>query len=354
LKNLLILPLYIVLTFLFVVPISSMLISGVYNTKIEQGLPNVTYAIKHDHDYYEALYIDLQSESSRIVVNYLNHYYTGARSLITKTKKNIEDLEPLKESFVKFDQRWEDPKLWEVIEYETNAFTVKNYQKIFSSLDSIYLKILIHTIFLSILITLITLLLALPVAYFLTTIKNRFLFHISILTILLPFFTSYLSRLVAWLVLLQSNGLINQTLGTNFELMNNILGIFIGSVYILIPMAVLPLYITLKNINYELLQSAEILGANKIQIFFRIYIPLIKKGIINAFILVFMTVIGFYTTPALLGGNKGKFITEQIVYHMEISLNWGLANALTGTMLLILLMSFIILLFVNKGKIDNV
>lgn len=348
-----ILPLILFLTFLFFIPVSGIIFSSVYNTKVETGLPNLTYAIRNNSDYYQALYIDLQDEKSRIVINYLNHYYTGAKSLINKTKNNINYLEPTKQSFVEFDSRWADPELWKVIEYETNNFTLKNYRKIFLDKDSVYLKVLTRTLLISFLITILTIIVSIPVAHFLTKIKSNFLFHLSMLTILLPFFTSFLSRLVAWLVLLQSNGLINQTLGTDFELMNNTLGIFIGSIYILLPMAILPLYMTIKKIDRRMLLAASVLGANKIQIFFKIYIPLIKKGLINSFLLVFMTVIGFYTTPALLGGSRGKFITEQIIYHIEVSLNWGLATALTGTLLLTIIFLFSIMIYINKGKIDH-
>ena len=346
-KHWLIFPAAALMVVFFVFPIGTMLTQSFYNTTIETALPLTTQQLKNGIIDHEALRQDLTDDRARKVINYINHYYPGARSLFAKTINNIQDIDNL----VEYDSRWADPGLWKVLEYETHRFTAKNYIKIFESVDSVYFKVLMQTLTISLAITAVTVLLSYPLAYFLTTVTNRWHFVLMMFCILLPFFTSYLSRLVAWLVLLQKNGLINQIL-SNFDislnLMYNTAGIFIGSVYILLPMAVLPIYAAMRNIDLSLIKTGSIVGANKYQVFRDIYFPLTKTGIYNAALLVFMTVIGFYTTPALLGGSKGKFITEQIVYNMEVSLNWGLATALTSTLLVIILIIFYFYSRVNK------
>jgi len=105
----------------------------------------------------------------------------------------------------------------------------------------------------------------------------------------------------------------------------------------------------MKDISPYPVYAAKTCGADKFTVFRRIYLPQTLPGIYNAVLLTFMTVIGFYTTPALLGGNKGKFVTEQIVYHMEVSLNWGLATALTATLTVIVLVLFLLYARLNRA-----
>jgi len=355
-KNFLIYPLLLLLGIFFVIPIGNMLLYSVYNTKVETHLPKTANAFKENKDVYEAYVLDLKDENSIGIVNYLNHYYSGSRGLILKTRNNIEQFQPpYKQSLEEFDERYKDSKFWSMLENETHAFTLENYKMIFSQFDSVYFQILYQTIYLGICITCITVLISYPTAYYLTTIKNRWLFLICIFSVLLPFFTSYLSRLVAWLVLLQNNGLINQFIEyiglSKIALMNNTLGIFIGSIYVLLPLAILPIYTTMKKIKNEYYKTGQILGGNKIQVFRYVYFPMTAIGVYNAVILVFMSVIGFYLTPALLGGSKGKFIAEQIVYNIEQTLNWGLATALTSTLFFIVMLLFGVYTKLNRGII---
>lgn len=346
-KNLKIYPLIFLLLIGFILPISLLLVRSVYNTTIENSFPNTIIKLEQGIIDYDALRVDLRSENVRPAINYLNHYYPGARSLIVKTRNNLDSIE----NFVDFDARWEDPVLWNIIYNESKMFTFENYKKIYNSFDNVYFKIIYNTIYLSLLITLVTVIIGYPLAYYMTKIKNSFIFSIILFCVLLPFFTSYLSRLVAWLLLLQNNGIINNFLSMfsiKLDLMYNMTGIFIGSVYILLPMAVLPIYSSMKTINTDLIKVSKLSGANSIQTFFKVYLPLSSKGLYNAVLLCFATVIGFYTTPAFLGGSKGKFITEQIVYHIEVTLNWGLATALTSTLFLIVIAIFYVYARLNR------
>jgi len=327
-----ILPLIIVMIFGFMFPIGYMISYSVTTSKLQQSLP---MTIKNPS--YESLAYDLSQEYSKSASLYINSYLPGTRSMIIKTRNDIRNATPpYKKWFTAKDPRWNDPKLWNLIYNHGDGFTLDNFKK---ALSGVYLKVLINTLTLGAFITLVTFLLAYPTTMYLTMIKNKWLFGLSMFCILLPFFSSYLSRLVAWIVILPK-----------FNLIHNIAGIFIGSVYILLPLCILPLYSTMKNINYNIINAANICGANKFQSFLFAYLPQTKIGIINSILITFITVIGFYTTPALLGGGSGKFITEQIVYHIEISVNWGLASALTAILTAITFILFLVYAKANYAK----
>jgi putative spermidine/putrescine transport system permease protein len=327
-----ILPLIIVMIFGFMFPIGYMISYSVTTTKLQQSLPTTI-----ETPSYESLAYDLSQDYSRSASLYINSYLPGTRSMIIKTRNDIGNItEPYEKWFIEKDKRWADPKLWNLIKDHGDGFTLDNLKK---ALSGVYLKVLINTLTLGALITLVTLLIAYPTSMYLTAIKNKWLFGLSMFCILLPFFSSYLSRLVAWIVILPE-----------FNLIHNTAGIFIGSVYILLPLCILPLYTVMKNIDYTTINAARICGADDTQTFLHSYLPQTKIGIINSALITFITVIGFYTTPALLGGGSGKFITEQIVYHIEVSLNWGLAAALTTSLTVITFILFLVYAKVNHAK----
>jgi len=327
-----ILPLIIAMLFGFVFPIGYMMSYSVTTTKLQQSLPATI-----ENPSYESLAYDLSQDYSRSASLYINSYLPGTRSMVIKARNDIGNAtQPYKDWFISKDERWEDPKLWNLIKEHGDGFTLDNLKK---AMSGVYLQVLFNTLSLGALITIVTLLIAYPTSMYLTSIKNKWLFGLSIFCVLLPFFTSYLSRLVAWIVILPE-----------FNLIHNTAGIFIGSVYILLPLCILPLYTVMKNIDYSTVNAAKICGANKLQTFVYSYLPQTKLGVINSVLITFITVIGFYTTPALLGGGSGKFVTEQIVYHIEISLNWGLASALTATLTAITFILFLIYTRVNYVK----
>jgi len=342
-------PLVVILVLGFILPVGMLISKSIYDPTLLNSLPQTINRI--DQDRYQALAEDLSNEYSRPAIRYVNHYYVGSRSMFIKARKNIDTATaPYKEWFIEQDPRWQDPKFWQVIYNHSNGFTLTNLKKSFTG---VYWSVLANTLLLGALITFTTLIIAYPTAWYLTTIKNKTLFTFSLFCILLPFFSSYLSRLVAWLVLLQSNGIINnmteEIVGLNLDLIYNTTGIFIGSVYILLPLSILPLYAVMKDVSPYPVYAAKTCGASRITTFIKVYLPQTMPGIYNAALLTFMTVIGFYTTPALLGGNKGKFVTEQIVYHMETSLNWGLASALTASLSAIVLILFAVYARLNRA-----
>jgi putative spermidine/putrescine transport system permease protein len=159
--------------------------------------------------------------------------------------------------------------------------------------------------------------------------------------VLLPFWTSLLVRTTAWIAMLQSQGVLNDLFvffgivddANRFQLMHNLTGTIIAMTHILLPFMVLPLYSVMKTIPPTYLRAALSLGANPVVAFVRVYMPQTLAGIGAGSILVFILSIGYYITPALVGGTDGTLISNQIAYHMQSSLNWGLAGAL-GALLL--------------------
>ena len=159
--------------------------------------------------------------------------------------------------------------------------------------------------------------------------------------VLLPFWTSLLVRTTSWIVLLQRNGVVNDIIvwlgiiddDARIQMVYNQTGTLIAMTQILLPFMILPLYSVMKTISPSYMKAARSLGAAPAEAFVRVYIPQTVPGIGAGCLLVFILSIGYYITPALVGGQSGQLISNFIAYHMKSSLNWGLAAAL-GTLLL--------------------
>ncbi len=210
--------------------------------------------------------------------------------------------------------------------------------------EQVYIMLFARTLWLSLTITLLCLVLAYPVAWLLANLPSRQA-NLLMILVLLPFWTSLLVRTSAWKVLLQRQGVINDILvwagmigdDARLVMINNQLGTVIAMTHILLPFMILPLYSVMKTIPPSYMRAAKSLGANDWSAFWRIYFPQSVPGIAAGSILVFILAIGYYITPELMGGARGVFISNRIAYHIGTSLNWGLAAAL-GTMLLIVVL----------------
>lgn len=168
--------------------------------------------------------------------------------------------------------------------------------------------------------------------------------ELMLMIVLLCFWLSVLIRAFAWLMLLQSRGVVNGVLmewgviASPLQLVRNELGVVIGMVHYMVPYAVLPLYANMKGIDARLVPAARGLGASRWQAFRRVYFPMSLPGLAAAGILVFIFSLGFYVTPALLGGGKTVMIAEYIALQITDTLNWGLATMLATTLLLSVLL----------------
>lgn len=238
----------------------------------------------------------------------------------------------------------------------TKSFTdptlgLGNYRDFFST--SVYTKVLVNTFVTAIAVTAITLAIGYPYAYLMTIATPKWRTVLLVL-VLVPFWTSLLVRSFALVLLLRDTGVVNETLqawgliGSPITLVRNFTGVLIGMVQVLLPFMVLPLYATMRGIDRRLLQAAEGMGARPAFAFWRIFVPLSTAGIAAGSLLVFIQSLGFYITPALMGGPKDMMLGELIVQQVSTQLNWGFAAAIAA----ILLLTTLLLLAVASRFVD--
>jgi len=223
---------------------------------------------------------------------------------------------------------------------EDGTFSLENYERM--TVGTSYYKIFWTTFYVSILTTGLCILLGYPLAYFLAQLPKRAA-AICMIAVLLPFWTSLLVRTYAWLVLLQRKGLINDwaiSLGIwekPVKLVHNLDGTLIGMTHIMLPFLVLPLYGSMKAIDRDLVRAASNLGAGPVKAFWQVFFPLSLPGLFAGALIVFILCLGFFVTPAILGGGKVIMVSMRIANTIEIFFNWGAASAL-GVVLLVLTM----------------
>ncbi len=223
------------------------------------------------------------------------------------------------------------------------GFSLENYQRMIDSKS--YGRILWTTFEISLVTTGICILIGYPLAYFLAQLPPR-IANLCLITVLLPFWTSLLVRTYAWLVLLQRKGLINDmgiALGLwdePLKIVHNMTGTLIGMVHIMLPFLVLPLYGSMRAIDRDYLRASANLGASPARAFRTVFVPLSLPGLFAGALIVFVLCLGFYVTPAVLGGGRVIMVSMKIASNIELFVNWGAASAL-GVVLL--LMTFAIL-----------
>ena len=223
---------------------------------------------------------------------------------------------------------------------DDGSFSLEHYERMLES--KAYGRIFWTTFKVSFLTTGICILLGYPLAYFLSQLPKRAA-TLCMLTVLLPFWTSLLVRTYAWLVLLQNKGLINNWgigLGLWDEplaLVHNLTGTLIGMVHIMLPFLVLPLYGSMKAISTDYLKASSNLGAGPVQTFWNVFFPLSLPGLFAGALIVFVLCLGFFVTPAVLGGGKVIMVSNQITNNIELFFNWGAASALGVVLLAITL-----------------
>lgn len=218
------------------------------------------------------------------------------------------------------------------------GFTLANYERLLAQPS--YARIFAATFKVSFLTTGICILLGYPLAYVLAQLPRR-VAAVLLVAVMLPFWTSILVRTYAWLVLLQRQGLVNKwgmQLGLWDEplaLVHNLSGTLVGMVHIMLPFMVLPLLGSMRAIDQDLVKAAANLGASPVRAFWSVYFPLSLPGLFAGSLIVFIICLGFYVTPAVLGGGKVILVSNQIANDIELFFNWGPASAL-GVVLLVL------------------
>jgi putative spermidine/putrescine transport system permease protein len=260
------------------------------------------------------------------------------------------------EAFTKVDKDWADIEVWQTLKVYSPTLTsgyFLNSVDMQKSIDGaemrpenqqFYVKLFVRTLIMSLVITGSCILLGYPVGFILANLPAKTA-NLLMILVLLPFWTSLLVRTSAWKVMLQQQGVVNDTLvwlgvvadDSRLALINNSTGTIIAMTHILLPFMILPLYSVMKTIPVSYVRASKSLGATNWTAFWRVYFPQSVPGIGAGSILVFILSIGYYITPEIVGGTSGSFISNQIAYHISSSLNWGLAAAL-GAILLAVVM----------------
>ena len=363
---LLVLPALLFLIIIFVVPIFNLLSRSVDDTLVNSALPRTFVAFESwdrqslpEEAMFEAIFLDITTGDKYTVgkaTTRMNYEKPGWRSLIKKSgrkfKKKIKG-PPYRDAMIKIDKRWGDVTFWQTLgamkdpqtlgyflnavdrQYDANKHVVMKEKE-----RRVYVMLWWRTLLLSLIVTVGCLAMAYPVAHLLATLPLRYSNQLMI-CVLMPFWTSLLVRIVAWMVMLQNNGVVNSTLvwsgilddENRLPMMYNFTGTVIVMIQILLPFMILPIYSVMKTIPPSYMRAAQNLGAPPSLAFLKVYLPQTLPGVGAGVILVFIVAIGYYITPELVGGKDGQLIGNMIAYHMQKSLNWGLAAAM-GTLLL--------------------
>lgn len=368
---LLVAPLAIFLLLVFVVPIGALLTRAVQNPEIATALPRTVAALSNwdrkaapADAAYAALAADLtqiaDGEAMGALARRLNIEIPGYRSLVAKTARAMPltgdanaPLAPAqtRAKLIELDERWGDAAYWQAIAKNGGRYSpfyllaaLDHKQDGFGSIvpadpdQSIYLAVFGRTLLIGFAVTLFALALGYPLAYWISTLPERRA-NLAMILVLIPFWTSVLVRVAAWIVLLQSEGLVNRALidtgliSQPLALLFNRVGVYISMTHILLPFMILPLYSVMKSIPPSYQRAAVSLGSHPFAAFWRVYVPQTYPGVGAGALLVFILAIGYYITPALLGGPNDQMVSYYVAYFTNVTINWGMACALGGLLL---------------------
>lgn len=374
-------PYALLLLVVFFFPIAKFLLGAVDNRDLPRLLPTTT-AVLAGWDgasdvpaaAFAALARDLAEAPSpaaiAVVARRLNYEKSGFRALLVNLGSAVPTgtAEQIKSEMIARNPQWAEPVWWQIIKRESGALT-KSF--LLSSFDlqqdeagrivakptdqSIFRYSLYTTISISVAVTLICLLLAFPVAHFLTTLPPRRV-GVYMLFILLPFWTSLLVRTSAWIVMLQREGPLNQFLqwtgltSTPLELLYNRTSVLIVMTHVLLPFMILSIYANMLAIPRDYVRAARSLGGGPISIFFRIYLPQTMPGIGAGCLLVFILALGYYVTPALVGGPRDQMLSSYIAFYTNQTINWGLASALGLVLLVVSGLSYLVITGLTRTR----
>ncbi len=358
-------PLAIFLLFTFFVPIGQMLFRAVHDPILSQALPDSAAALKAwdgigapPEPAFQALVRELPEAFGKrrlaAVAQRLNHEISGFRSLLLSTGRTLAAAPPPvdpRAALTAIDARWQDPTHWAAL--RRAAFTITDFY-LLSALDlrrnehgwvtsvpaeeAVFVAILARTLKIAGTVTLICLALGYPLAYVVATAPAR-TGNLLMILILLPFWTSLLVRTSAWVVLLQNEGIVNGLLLASgvvdqpVQMIFNRFGVYVAMTHVLLPFMILPLVSVMKTIDPQTMRAATSLGAPPSTAFLRVYLPQSLPGIGAGGLLVFILAIGYYITPALVGGADDQMVSYFIAFYTNRTINWGLAAALATLLL---------------------
>ncbi len=381
----LITPLLALMIVFYFIPIALMLYRSVDNTQMREVLPRTADAIRGwdgkglpEEATFRALAQDLKEARRAHTIaraaRRLNFDKAGFASLISRSGRklsrvDVEKCASCRETLIRIDRRWGEKPWWTVMQRGLRNYTL---MYLLSALDlryddenrivgvpeeeAIYASIIARTIYISASVTFLCLLLGFPIAYFLasTTPRVRNLFMI---VLLLVFWTSLLVRTLSWILVLQDYGVVNSFLmwagltKKPLALVFNRFGVYVAMTHVLLPFMVLPLYSVMRVIPKSYVRAAHSLGATPWKAFWSVYVPQTKPGIGAGALMVFIQALGYYITPALVGGPKDQMISYFVAFFVNERVNWSMASALG--LLLLVLTGTMYLIFGRKVNIAN-
>ena len=363
---LLVAPLLLFLIITYIFPIGDMLIRSVDDREVTNMLPKTFKAMKSwdgqelpSEEVFEAFYFDMklliEEKREGKLSTQMNFTKNGFKSILKKLRRAMKKFDEgnYKEQIMAVHKRWADVEYWRAIKARSSAFTNQKYLKgmdmytnekgeIVSVQEDrqIHRILWFRTLEVAFFVTVFCFLMAYPIAHLLATLPMKYS-NLLMICVLLPFWTSLLVRTASWMILLQQNGIINDFFvwigivseDNRIEMMFNKTGTYVAMTQILLPFMVLPLYSVMKTISPSLMRAGKSLGGTPFIAFWKVYFPLTIPGIGAGCLLVFILAIGYYITPALVGGASGTLISNQIAFHMKSTLDWSFASAM-GLMLL--------------------
>lgn len=371
---LLVAPLLLFILIMFVAPIGSMLIKSFYHPTVIELIPETAKKLESwdansgnlpNEEVYKTLTFELQflrnERLSGKFAEEINRFKPALGSVIKSTARNLarKDLDKVTsytDYLIQNNKQWAEVDTFYAIQKASEVFTSNYYLvavdkqvgidgDIVDRENEVYVKILNKTLFLAFAITFLTIVFGYPLSYYLANTKES-LSNLLMILVLLPFWTSLLVRTTSWIVLLQKGGVLNQVLmgigiiDTPLEILYTQYSTIIAMTHILLPFMILPLYSVMKGIDPSYMRASLSLGSNGFWSFIKVYFPLSLPGLSAGAILVFIVSIGYYITPALVGGVDGQMISNLVAYHMKISNNWELAAALGSVVLIVVLILY--------------
>ena len=365
---LLALPLILLLLLSFAAPIGILLSRAIYDSTISDNLSQTAQALRGDQGQgvpddavFAALANDLRHDQEQATVanlaKSLNIRLSGARSQILKTARLVSNGMTDKAAIIAAVPFWGQAETWSAIKQGLNGYT-SFY--LLSALDLrwtdqgittvppeevVFVRVFARTFLIAGSVTLLTLAIGFPLAWMISNASARWS-KLLLVLVLLPFWTSILVRTAAWTVLLQKYGLLNDLLvglgltNDRLELMYSRLGLIIAMTHIQLPFTLLPIYSVMRSIQPSQLRAAYSLGAPPVAAFLRVYLPQVMPGVMAGCLLTFILCLGYFITPALVGGASDQLISNFIANYVNVDLNWEMAAALS-----FLLLAFTLLLY---------
>lgn len=360
---LLVAPLLALVMFAFIIPIGYTLLKAVGNPEVTVALPRTTVALKEwdgenlpPEEVYRALIDDINgAEDGRAygaMTRRLNFEENGARSILMKARRVAAELEvPFGTSLPAEVPEFGESGIWQLIKQNSNPYTAQyllraldmrlDSQGALTKVDedqAIFIDLFKRTFEISIFVTLFCIILGYPTAYYISTLSDRAAGY-AMLLVLIPFWTSILVRTTAWFILLQREGPINSALlgaGLVDEPLTMIFtrfAVYIAMVHVLLPFFILPLHGVMKRLGTEYIKAAASLGAPPWRQFLSVYLPLTMPGVAAGAVIVFMLSVGFYVTPALVGGLQDQMVSYYIAFYANQTINLGMASSLAVLLL---------------------